>query len=110
MRRLFTKRVIIIALVILASIFMVVYFETKPRPRLAPGQKPLTDIKKIDPLRTQFNLDAGKTRLIILVSPTRVECLAGARWVQNQLSQYSSDNLRVYAVWIPMLGGDSRDD
>jgi hypothetical protein len=38
-----------------------------------------------------------------------VECLAGARWVQNQLNQYSSNDLRVYAVWIPMLGGDSLD-
>jgi len=39
-----------------------------------------------------------------------VECLKGASWVQNQLNQNPSDNLRVYAIWIPMLGGDSRDD
>jgi hypothetical protein len=30
--------------------------------------------------------------------------------VQNQLNQFPSDHLRVYAVWVPMLGGDSRDD
>ena len=70
MSRLFTKRLIITAVVLLTSIFAVVYFETQSQPRLAPGQKPLTDIKNIDILRTQFNLDAGKTRLIILGSPT----------------------------------------
>lgn len=70
MRRFFTTRVVIAALVILASIFAIVYYETQSQPRLAPGQKPITDIKNIDTLRTQFNLDAGKTRLVILVSPT----------------------------------------
>jgi hypothetical protein len=30
--------------------------------------------------------------------------------VQIKLNQKPSDNLRVYAVWIAMLGGDSRDD
>jgi hypothetical protein len=30
--------------------------------------------------------------------------------VQNQLlAQYSSERLRVYAVWLPMLGGDARE-
>lgn len=70
MKRLITKRVIITAVVLLAGIFMVLYFEVRSQPRLAPGQKPITDIENIDALRTQFNLDTGKTRLIILVSPT----------------------------------------
>lgn len=70
MRRLFIKRVLMTAIVLLAGLFMVVYFETRSQPRLAPGQKPLTDIKNIDTLRSQFNQDPGKTRLIILVSPT----------------------------------------
>jgi len=30
--------------------------------------------------------------------------------VQNQLlAQYPSEQLRVYAVWLPMLGGDARE-
>jgi hypothetical protein len=70
MSRFFTKRLLMAAVVVLASIFAVSYFETRSQPRLAPGQKPLRDIKNIDTLRTQFNLDAGKARLIILVSPT----------------------------------------
>ena len=68
MSRFLSKRSIIALAVILASIFLFVYLET--RPRLAPGQAPLADISNIETLRTQFNQDVGKTRLIILVSPT----------------------------------------
>ena len=87
---------------------MGIYLET--RPRIAPGQEPLTDIQNIETLRTQFNQDAGQTRLILLVAPTWGTCLVGARWVQNELlDQYTSHKLRVYAVWLPMLATDARD-
>ena len=66
--RFLSKRTIIALAVVLVSIFLVVYIET--RPRLAPGQAPLADISNIGALRTQFNEDVGKTRLIILLSPT----------------------------------------
>ncbi len=68
MNRFLTKRNILILTVFLAAILLAIYFET--RPRIAPGQAPLTDISNIETLRTQFNRDAGQTRLIILVSPT----------------------------------------
>jgi hypothetical protein len=68
MSRFLSKRSILALAFILASIFLVVYVEI--RPRLAPGQAPLADISNIETLRTQFNQDAGKTRLILLVSPT----------------------------------------
>ncbi len=68
MNRFFSKRNIIISVVLLASLLLAIYVET--RPRLALGQKPLADITNIETLRSQFNQDVGKTRLIILVSPT----------------------------------------
>jgi len=68
MNRFLSRRSIFAAAVFLASIGLVVYLET--RPRLAPGQAPLADIGNIETLRTQFNRDAGQTRLIVLVSPT----------------------------------------
>ena len=68
MKRLLTGRGIFALAVLLSSILLVVYYET--RPRIAPGQAPLADISSIDTLHAQFNKDAGKTRLIILVSPT----------------------------------------
>ena len=35
-------------------------------------------------------------------------CRAGARWVQETLEANSSAEIRVYAVWLPMLNGDER--
>jgi hypothetical protein len=59
----------VVALIILAiALSLGIYLEI--RPRIAPGQAPLKDIQNIETLRTQFNHDVGKTRLIILVSPT----------------------------------------
>ncbi len=68
MNRFLSKHNILVLTVFLAAILLSIYFET--RPRQAPGQAPLTDISNIETLRTQFNQDLGKTRLIILVSPT----------------------------------------
>jgi hypothetical protein len=68
MNKFLSKRNILVILALLAVILFGVYVQT--RPRLAPGQEPLTDIQNIETLRTQFNNDVGKTRLILLVSPT----------------------------------------
>ena len=63
-----TKRSTIAIAVLLVALLLVIDLAT--RPRKVPGQAPLADISNIQTLRTQFNQDAGKTRLIILVSPT----------------------------------------
>lgn len=68
MNKFLSKRSIFGVLVLLVAVLLGIYVET--RPRIAPGQKPLTDIQDIETLRTQFNQDAGKTRLIIILSPT----------------------------------------
>ena len=63
-----SKRSSIAITILIIALLVGIYLET--RPRIAPGQKPLTDVQNIETLRTQFNQDAGKTRLIILVAPT----------------------------------------
>ena len=68
MNRFLSKRSIFILAAVVAGLFLAIYFETRPRP--VPGQAPLADLPNIETLRTQFNQDAGKARLIILVSPT----------------------------------------
>jgi uncharacterized membrane protein (DUF106 family) len=68
MNKFLSKRSIFVVFILLATVLLGVYIEI--RPRLAPGQEPLTDIQNINTLRAQFNKDIGKTRLIILVSPT----------------------------------------
>jgi hypothetical protein len=68
MDKFLTKRNVFALAVLLAVIFLSIYIET--RPRIAPGQKPLTDITNIETLRTQFNRDEGHVRVILLASPT----------------------------------------
>ncbi len=68
MRMFLSKRNIFVVIILLITVTLGIYLET--RPRIAPGQKPLSDIQSIETLRTQFNQDDGKTRLILLVSPT----------------------------------------
>lgn len=68
MNKLEPKRSSVTLIILIIAITLAVYFETRLRP--VPGQAPLTDIQNIETLRTAFNHDVGKTRLIILVSPT----------------------------------------
>ena len=52
------------------TISIVLAIHLKPQDQSAVARKPLTDIQDIETLRGQFNRDAGKTRLILLLSPT----------------------------------------
>jgi hypothetical protein len=74
------------------------------------GKNPLVEIQDLETLRSQFNQDVGKIRLILFLSPTSGDCLAGARWVAGDiLWPQPTDFLRVYAVWMPMLPADVRE-
>lgn len=68
MNKLLSNRSGIALIILVIALWLGIYLES--RPRIAPGQKPLTDIQNIETLRTHFNQDVGNTRLIILVSPT----------------------------------------
>src|SRR5258708_20672021 len=60
--------------------------------------------QKLDPLRTQFNQDLGKVRLIVILDPTCPPCRWGASEIQKQgLEPIPSNKLAVYWVWIPVL-------
>jgi hypothetical protein len=68
MNKFISVRIFITVMVLVTALAMEIYLET--RPTLALGQAPLKDIQNIETLRTQFNSDVGKTRLILLISPT----------------------------------------
>jgi hypothetical protein len=61
-------RIFLTLIILITALSLDFFYETGPH--FAPGQAPLKDIQNIETLRTQFNSDTGKTRLIILVSPT----------------------------------------
>ena len=63
-----SKRNLLALAALLIGVLLVIYFESQSQ--LAPEREPLKDIQSIETLRAQFNRDVGKTRLIILLSPT----------------------------------------
>ena len=68
MDRFLSKRNLLALAALLIGILLVVRFESQPQGEPAQGR--LTEIQSIETLRAQFNRDAGKTRLIMLLSPT----------------------------------------
>jgi hypothetical protein len=66
--QLISKRNLLALAALLAGLLLVLYF--MPQSELAPARDSLTEIRTIETLRAQFNRDAGKTRLILLLSPT----------------------------------------
>jgi hypothetical protein len=61
-------------------------------------------------LREAFNTDAGKVRVVALVSPTCGTCLRGASDVQAHVfAHVSSDRLAGFVVWVPKLDGREKN-
>jgi hypothetical protein len=77
----------------------------------APVPRPLVALSADDAeLRERFNADAGKVRLVTLLSPTCGTCLHAARAMERYLLEaVAGDGLAVYVVWGPMLERDSRE-
>jgi hypothetical protein len=61
-------RAIAIGVILLISTGLASYLDNRLQP--ATENTPLAEIRNIKMLRDQFNRDAGKTRLILLMSPT----------------------------------------
>jgi hypothetical protein len=63
-----------------------------------------------DELRTDFNAETEKVRLVMLAAPTCGLCLQGVTKVQRVLLSREPDpKLRPYVVWVPELGGREED-
>jgi hypothetical protein len=62
-----SKRSLLALAALLVGALVVIY--SGPQAQFAP-MEPLTGVQSIETLRTQFNHDAGKIRLIMLLSPT----------------------------------------
>jgi uncharacterized membrane protein YczE len=68
MKRVSSMHVIAVGAILLVGIWMAIYLDTRLQP--APEETLLVEIKGINTLRAQFDREAGKTRLILLLSPT----------------------------------------
>jgi hypothetical protein len=61
-------------------------------------------------VRTAFNADAGKVRVLMLVSPTCGACLQGAAEVSEQVGAINQgQTVPLYVLWVPRRGGREKD-
>jgi hypothetical protein len=90
-------------LAVLLTLFSFLYLSALPFTLAQQRTLPALD-QKLDPLRTRFNQDLGKVRLIVIVDPTCPPCRWGASEIEKEvLGKIHSDRLAVYVVWIPVL-------
>jgi hypothetical protein len=61
-------------------------------------------------VRATFNADAGKARVLMVVSPTCGTCLEGASEVSKQVAQINQGKtVPLYVMWVPRRGGREKD-
>lgn len=68
MNQFLSKRNLLGLTVLLVGVLLAIYFQ--PASQRASEGTSLKEIQSIETLRAQFNRDTGKTRLILLLSPT----------------------------------------
>lgn len=63
-----------------------------------------------DELREAFNRDAGRVRMLLMLSPRCGICLASARMIQRYVfEEVDGPGLAGYVVWGPMLGDETAE-
>jgi hypothetical protein len=61
-------------------------------------------------VKAAFNADAGKVRVLMVVSPTCGACLEGAAEVSGQVAQINQGRaVPLYVLWVPRRGGREKD-
>jgi hypothetical protein len=72
------------------------------------GQRQLFAItpQSLPQFAQQFNNSANAERIVVLLSPTCPVCLEGSSRINAILQRHPGSNLRVFAIWEPMLPTD----
>lgn len=73
-----------------------------------PGQPQLLMItpQSVSQFTEAFNRDPNAERVVLLLSPTCPVCLDGSSAVNRILTGHPADDIRVFAIWEPMLPTD----
>jgi len=70
----------------------------------------LIDVASVADLEGHFRRDHGTPRLVLILSPTCIDCIRAARWLeQDILKRHPKLPFRVYALWFHRLSTDRRD-
>ena len=60
-----------------------------------------------DSVREEFNGSSDKVRIVVLLSPTCLDCRSGHRVVGDVLKKFSSSKVQAMLIWEPMQERDS---
>jgi hypothetical protein len=73
-------------------------------------KQPYAELGDTAAVRTEFNADAGKVRVLMVVSSTCGECLKGASEVSEQVAEINQGKtVPLYVMWVPRRGGREKD-
>lgn len=72
------------------------------------GQPPLLNVtqQSVTQLKQEFNASSGSERVLLLLSPTCPVCVEGSSVVNAVLKRRPNNNIRVFAIWEPILPTD----
>jgi len=72
------------------------------------GQPPLlsVDSSSVERIQADFNQASDRVRVVAILSPTRLESLAGASALQNLLSEFEGAPILVQVIWEPQVDTD----
>jgi hypothetical protein len=68
----------------------------------------LVDLNNLSDLRDRFIADAGRIRLVAVLSPTSADSRRGFLDLQNTLNRINDDRVRAYVIWTNVLDTDRR--
>jgi hypothetical protein len=70
----------------------------------------LIDLESVADLDARFRRGRGEPRLVLILSPTCIDCIRAARWLERDLlTRHPKLPFRVYALWFHRLKTDRRD-
>lgn len=88
--------------------FLVVFWAVAARHQTPAGQARLAEVTRqsLPQLKQEFNASPGSERVLLLLSPTCPVCLEGTSRVDAMLKSHPNRNIRVLAIWEPILPTD----
>ena len=73
-------------------------------------KQPYAEVADTAAVKAEFNADAGKVRVLMVVSPTCGECLKGASEVSQEVAEINQGKtVPLYVMWVPRSGGREED-
>jgi hypothetical protein len=93
---------------IVVAAFLAVFWAVTARHQTPAGQPRLADVsgQSLTQLKQEFNESSGSERVLLLLSPTCPVCIAGTSRLNAVLKSHPESNVRVLAIWEPILPTD----